>query len=129
MTMPSKIILKCNKCKKLIAVSLAKWETLLKRWGTVYHVEQNYICKKCYLPRWAAPDYEEIPSPEEVELLSQTIDGKPFNTTAVVNFLGKISVLKKLWKHAKVLVVKETDLQKFHSMYKEKIQKGEEKND
>lgn len=123
----NRIILKCNRCQKLISVSEDRWKKLLEKWGTTTHVEQNYICKKCELPIVAVPDYEEKTSPEEQELLMQTIDGKPFNVHAVITFLKKIAIYRRMWKYAKVLVVKDEDLNKYYEMYM-KSKEEEEKN-
>jgi transposase-like protein len=109
MTRPERIVLQCNRCKKLYSVKQTKWEKLLQRWGTVNNAIQNYVCKKCEY-QIGLPDYKEKPSSEEVDLLSQTIDGKPFNPLAVAAFVRKIGIVRRMWNYAKVLVVDEKTL-------------------
>jgi uncharacterized CHY-type Zn-finger protein len=122
-----KIILQCNRCKKLYAVKQHKWEKLLEKWGTIDHVVQNYICKKCELSV-TAPDYKEKPSQEEVELLSQTIDGRPFNPDAVISFIKKVGILRKLWNYSKVFVVDEKKLKEYYKMWTERQkERGDQK--
>jgi hypothetical protein len=125
---PERIILQCNRCKKLYSVKASKWEKLLEKWGTIDHAIQNYICKKCELSVHI-PDYKEKPSPEEVELLSQTIDGKPFNPDAVVAFVKKVGILRKLWNYSKVFVVDENKLKEHYKMWLEQRDKQDKKQD
>jgi uncharacterized CHY-type Zn-finger protein len=122
-----KIILQCNRCKKLYAVKQYKWEKLLERWGTIDHAVQNYICKKCELSV-TVPDYKEKPSQEEIELLSQTIDGRPFNPDAVISFIKKVGILRKLWNYSKVFVVDEKKLKEYHRMWTEQQKEKEQGN-
>jgi len=119
-----KIILQCNRCKKLYAIKQYKWEKLLEKWGTIDHTIQNYICKKCELSV-TVPDYKEKPSQEEIELLSQTIDGRPFNPDAVISFIKKVGILRKLWNYSKVFVVDEKKLKEHYKMWVEQQQEKE----
>jgi uncharacterized CHY-type Zn-finger protein len=122
-----KIILQCNRCKKLYAIKQYKWEKLLEKWGTIDHAVQNYICKKCELSV-TVPDYKEKPSQEEIELLSQTIDGRPFNPDAVISFIKKVGILRKLWNYSKVFVVDEKKLKEHYRMWVEQQQEKERGN-
>jgi len=122
MTNVERIVLQCVRCKKLYSVKQIKWEKLLQRWGTVNNAIQNYVCKKCEY-QVGLPDYKEKLSPEEIELLNQTIDGKPFNPTAVAAFVRKISMVRKMWDYAKVLVVDEKTLKDHYKRWVEEQEK------
>jgi len=131
MTRPEKIVLQCNRCKKLYSVKQTKWEKLLQRWGTVNNAIQNYVCKKCEY-QVGPPDYKEKSSLEEIDLLSQTIDGKPFNPLAVAAFVKKMGIIRKMWDYAKVLVVDEKTLKDHYKKWLDEQEKKrieqEEKN-
>ena len=124
MTSPDRIILQCNQCKKLYSVKPNRWEKLLKRWGNPELVVQNYVCRKCEY-QISPPSYQERPSPEEIEALSTTIDGKPFNPLAVNIVIKKLKMVRKMWKYTKAVVVDEQQLQEHYKKWLEEKEKQE----
>ena len=102
---------------------------MLKKWGTVDHVVQNYICRKCEFDIDRPPDYQEKPSPEEIEALSVTIDGKPFNPAAVSVLIRKMGMVRRMWKYTKMIVVDEDQLKEYYNKWlEEQAKKQQQQN-